>query len=54
MIEPCKDDAQITGDGFSFTRLDEIEAIVQNVTVDVIGIILEVSMTSMINLKDGT
>ena len=42
VIEPCKDDAQITGDGFSFTKLDEIEALVQNCTVDVIGVVLEV------------
>ena len=53
VIEACADDAQIKGDGFSFTKLNELEAIVQNCTVDVIGVIFEVGMTSMLNLKDG-
>lgn len=39
------DDEQITGDGFCFTKLEELESIVQNCTVDVIGVVLEIDGT---------
>ena len=54
MIEKCDNDAQIKGDGFSFTGLAGIEELVQNCTIDVIGVILDTGMTSTMNLKDGT
>jgi len=54
VIEKCKEDEQIKDDGFSFTGLADIEKLVQNCTIDIIGVILEVGVTSALNLKDGT
>ena len=54
MIEKCKDDSQIKDDGFSFTCLADIDKLIQNCTIDIIGVILEVGVTSALNLKDGT
>lgn len=53
VVEPCGDDMHIKEDGFSFTELAKIEQILQNCTVDIIGILLEVGMTGSINLRDG-
>ena len=54
VIECCKDDAQIKGDAFTFTKLEAIENMVQNQTVDVVGIVLEVGSVQAITLKDGS
>lgn len=48
IIEKCREDAEIQGDGFCFTKLDEIERIVMNCTVDVIGVIFDLSTTTLI------
>ena len=53
VIEKCGEDKQITSDGFSFTSFEGIEALVQNCTIDVIGIILEVGQTGSITLRSG-
>lgn len=44
----------IEGDAFSFSSLEEVKSQVQNCTVDVIGIILDVGAPSSINLRDGS
>ena len=54
MIKKCDNDDKIKGDGFSFTRLEANESLVQSCTIDVIGVILEVGSTTTLNLKDGT
>ena len=54
MVEACDDDKAIEADGFTFTALEGIEVMVQNQTIDVIGVVLELGVTSSINLKDGS
>ena len=53
-IEKCADDPKITRFGFSFTSLANIEELPPNQRVDVIGLILEISEPTIINLKDGS
>lgn len=54
VVEKCENDTHIKGDGFSFTGLAGIEQLIQNCTVDVIGVILDVGMVSSLTMKDGT
>ena len=54
VIKKCNQDVDIKETGYSFTSLDAIENMVQNGTVDVIGIVLEVQATGSITLRDGT
>ena len=53
-IVKVNDADAIEGDAFSFSNLEEIKSKVQNVTVDVIGVILDVGAPSEINLRDGS
>ena len=54
VVKKCEEDAGITDSGYSFSSLDQIEAMVQQATVDVIGIVLDVQPTSSITLRDGS
>lgn len=53
LVRRCEEDDEIESVTFAFTRLDQIESIVQQCTLDVIGVILDVGPTSTINLRDG-
>ena len=50
----CEDDIEIRRDSFTFNLIKEIEQLPPNQRVDVIGITLEVSQPSLVNLRDGT
>jgi hypothetical protein len=39
--------------GFSFTPIKDLKVIPQNATVDVIGVVFEISAISSIKMKDG-
>ena len=55
VIEETSDENFIESDGFNFTPLIQIEDIVQQVTIDVIGVILDVEPVSQIQLRsDGS
>ena len=53
VIEKVQEDRQITTSAFSFTGLKDIEEIIQQCTIDVIGVVLEVNPVSQIQTKDG-
>lgn len=53
-VEQCAEDTQIKGDAYSFTSLKGIEELVQQCTVDVIGVVLDVGPIGSLNMKDGT
>ena len=52
--EVKEEDREIVAESFSFTPLAEIENIIQQCTVDVIGVILDVGPVQQLQLKDGT
>jgi len=52
-IQECKDDKQINQTGFSFTTIEQIQNLRTNVTIDVIGIVLQVGQVGTLKLKTG-
>ena len=54
VVEACSEDRTIKADGYTFTSLESIEAMVGSQTIDVIGVILDLGSTGSINLKDGS
>ena len=42
-IQECAEDKEISSTGFSFTKLDQLANAFANATVDVIGVVVEVS-----------
>ena len=54
MIKECEEDKCILEQGFSFTNLSSIEAMVQACAVDVVGVVLDVQPIGSITLKDGS
>ena len=54
VVEACDEDRAIKADGYTFTSLESIEAMVGSQTIDVIGVILDLGITGSINLKDGS
>ena len=53
VIEKCANDAHIKTESFSFSKLDQIENMMGNVTIDVIGVILDLQDTTALTLKSG-
>jgi replication factor A1 len=45
-IQECPEDIKITNSGFAFTKIEGLKELPQNSTVDVIGVIFEISPLS--------
>jgi replication factor A1 len=52
-IQECGEDTNIQNNGFSFTKIDLIKDTQANSTIDVIGVVMEVSPIAPLNLKNG-
>lgn len=52
-IQECGNDSNIQSNGFSFTKIDLIKDQYANTTIDVIGVVMEVSPIGTIPLKTG-
>jgi len=52
-IQECKDDSKINQTGFSFTKIDQIQQLMANVAIDVIGIVVDVGPVGNLKLKSG-
>lgn len=53
IIKKVNNDAQISKEGFQFTSISSLSDLAANATVDVLGVILDVSSIQMINMKTG-
>ena len=52
-IQEVKDDGSISNQAFDFCAIKDIEEIVQQKTIDVVGVISEMGQKDSINLKSG-
>ena len=52
-IQECAEDKEISSNGFSFTKLEQLANVFVNATVDVIGVVVDAGQITQLSLKSG-